>query len=130
MKLNHDCVREVMLAIEDIDIAEIPFGTDNYYLYEDRKLVEKYSKEDILYSLIQLTDAQYIDGSVEGYGDGETGVTFSKTTWKGHEYLDTVRDPKVWKQTKAATSKLASVSIDIVTQVATNVSLKLLGIDS
>ena len=130
MKLNHDCLREVMLAIEDIDIAEIPFGTDNYYLYEDIKLVEKYSKEDILYSLIQLTDAQYIDGSVEGYGDGETGVTFSKITWKGHEYLDTVRDPKVWKQTKAATSKLASVSIDIVTQVATNVSLKLLGIDS
>jgi len=39
-------------------------------------------------------------------------------SWKGHEYLDTIRDPKVWKNAKAGVRKIGGSSFDFVIEVA------------
>ena len=55
----------------------------------------------------------------------------SRLTWEGHEYLDSVRDPKVWAK---VTGKLKEVggtaSIDIVKALAIGFAKEKLGLDA
>ncbi|MGY0523152.1 DUF2513 domain-containing protein [Pseudomonas aeruginosa] len=53
----------------------------------------------------------------------------SSLTFDGHKYLDNIRDPKIWKESKKISSKLASVSIDIMSEIAAKVITKTLGLD-
>ena len=50
-------------------------------------------------------------------------------TWEGHELLDSIRDEEVWKQTREHIgSTVTSAALDIVTQVAKQCALGVLGI--
>lgn len=42
-------------------------------------------------------------------------------TWEGHKFLDTIRDQKIWKTTKEVASHLESVSITLISNIASNV---------
>lgn len=42
-------------------------------------------------------------------------------TWNGHKFLDTIRDPKIWKTTKNVASHLESISITLLSNIASNV---------
>lgn len=125
MKLNHDCTRECLLFLEQelelnksIDPADV-INSLNY-------------TEDITsYSLQKLREANYIVGGVnisyDFYGNGTVENTPIKDiTWEGHEYLNTVRDNRVWKRTKDITSSLKSVSLSMMKTVATQVLVGIL----
>ncbi len=119
MKLLHDCVRDVMLFIEDnlID-GDAMFTTDI------SKKLSKYSQEDIDYTCKKLTEANYLHTTKYVYG----GLIVSSMTYSGHQFLDTIRDNKIWSETKSKVSKLASVSIPIIQQVASQIISVKLGI--
>lgn len=44
-----------------------------------------------------------------------TAVTFRALSWKGQEFLDTIRDDSIWKKTK---EKAGSASFDVLAAVA------------
>ena len=46
------------------------------------------------------------------------GIMFRRLTWAGHDYLDAVRDPKIWHKTKEATDKVGSWTFEIVKELA------------
>ncbi|TVV28292.1 DUF2513 domain-containing protein [Weissella cibaria] len=50
-------------------------------------------------------------------------------SFNGHQFLDTVGSPEIWRQTKSVTSKVESVTIEILSQVATNLISKQLGLN-
>ncbi|RHW48263.1 hypothetical protein DS832_01480 [Bombilactobacillus bombi] len=53
-----------------------------------------------------------------------TGMTF-----KGHEYLDNIRDPQVWKETKQTVFQTAkSASLSIFSSVAAKIITSKLGL--
>ena len=114
MKLNHDCVRAVLLFLEEnLDLTD-SIGID------DIKLAD-FEKNDVIYSLLKLNEAGYISGKfvkdiLENISGFVTGIT-----WEGHKFLDTVRDNKVWKNTKTILSKVSSASISFVSSVASQV---------
>ena len=39
-------------------------------------------------------------------------------SWQGHEFLDTIRDPEIWKRTKGSVRKIGSASFEIVIEIA------------
>jgi hypothetical protein len=39
-------------------------------------------------------------------------------SWKGHEYLDTIRDPKIWKKTKSALGQIGNWSFSVALDIA------------
>lgn len=39
-------------------------------------------------------------------------------SWKGHEYLDTIRDPDIWERTKAGAKKAGGFSLDVLAAIA------------
>ena len=54
MKLNIDCVRDVLLEFETF-----PIGC--YFVESFKKSIEHYDQETVLYVLVKLTEADYIN---------------------------------------------------------------------
>lgn len=42
-----------------------------------------------------------------------------RMSWAGHEFLDKVRDPEIWRQTKEGASKVGSWSVKFLGELAT-----------
>ena len=120
MKLNHDCVRACMLYLET-----------NLGLKSRINLVgvrlKGYSDDDVLYSFIKLSEAGFINGKPQASGNNPAYVFITTSiTYEGHKFIDSVRDDKVWSATKKISSKVASISIEMLTTIATNVLSKTL----
>jgi hypothetical protein len=55
----------------------------------------------------------------EGFVKGEVGLPLAAgLTWKGHEFLDDIRDPEIWRETKNTLNAVAGAGIAIVWEVA------------
>jgi len=117
MKLIHDCIRDVMLDIEDN--LEL---NDSITLEEIQSRNPKYSNNDIYYTFKKLQEAGYLD--VSFYISGSAAV--ENMTYSGHLFLDNIRDNKVWTTTKSILSKFTSTSINIVETVASQVITNLI----
>lgn len=116
MKLNHECVRDLLLFIEDA----LEYGT---YANAERIVLKDYSKNVIVYTADKLLEAGYIGGSRHEYSghDNLPSIGISSITWEGHKFLDSIRDDSVWKNTKNILSGFSSVSLGIVSNVASQV---------
>ena len=127
MKLNQDCLRDLMLELEDKLFINTHIYTDEF---RTLKIFDKYSDEDVYYSLKQLIKMGLIDGATKN--QAATVQPYYIDVYdiepKGHEFLNNVRDDNVWKETKKRISKFASVSIPVLQQVSTAVIQKMAGL--
>lgn len=123
MKLNPDCMRAVMLEIEQ----QWEIGTEpNGYLYlgvvklqQLYDALDKYSKEDIFYSLYNLEQAGYLDLVVSMAAGGVVlDCTVNHMTYDGHEFLNRIRDPKHWSVIKSGLSAVRNYSLDAINSIA------------
>ena len=119
MKLKQDCVRYVLLALEAQEIGMLTQGAQGSDIVKQLSN-EEFSADDITYTLWQLADGKFIKANRDRYVMGFSIIVFY-IKWQGHELLDSIRDDKVWSQTKKATSSLKSVSIGVLKNVATAV---------
>lgn len=123
LKLNHDCVRAVLLAIEELRPDQLLY-TDNS---QSSSILADFSNEDILYSVERLLEAGYIDAIDASSMDGSSYLV-KNITWSGHQFLDNIRDDGIWKKTKATASKLTGVSLPILTELANSFIKQKLGL--
>lgn len=123
MKLNIDCVRDVLLCLEEnitMDnnncIIPVPFKTVKTILEN------KYEENDIIYSISKLLDIRYIIGHIDKTS-GRYKVTgfISDITWEGHEFLNSIRPQTIWETTKENASKLGISSIRGMASLANNI---------
>lgn len=125
MELNHDCVRDILIWVENNVQISHPRYTDN--LIDD--LQDRWSKMEIVYCVAQLNEAGLLDGGAIIDGGAVSINSITKLTWNGHEYLDNIRDDKVWKETKKTIfSKIGSASLSIVGSVASKIIESRLGL--
>ncbi len=114
MKLNHDCVRDLML------LAEETLDMKNFIRCSNLNL-EPYSKQELIYTTSKLIEAGLVEGKYSRYIDGDSDATIQSITWDGHEFLDNIRDDSVWKTTKDKLSDFKSASLSFVNNVASQV---------
>ncbi len=114
MKLNHDCVRELLLLLEkklefsnDVDLLDISIGN--------------FSEEEITYTAMKLNEAQYINAKFIKDVSGQVYGEIYSITWEGHKFLDAIRDNQVWSKTKNALKKIGSCALDVVGRIASAV---------
>lgn len=126
MKLNHDCVRDVLICIEE---------NLHYGCYIDFSTVElkNYSSEDLLYTADKLLEAGFLNGEPLNYINSSIpDIRITSITWEGHQFLDNIRDDGVWKDTKNVLSRFSSASLSMVgniaSQIITSMIRKQLGI--
>ena len=116
MKRDMDVVRDVLLAFEaseeSVDrIDDLP--------------ITGYDKSVIWHHAVILADKGYlVDMHREARMSGDDYVLLVyegaeyRLSWDGYEYLDAVRDPKVWAMTKEGAQKVGSSSVDVVWAIA------------
>jgi|AKZA01.1.fsa_nt_gi Hypothetical protein (DUF2513). len=122
MKLNHDCVREVLLCIEEN--MEL-----NDQILPNQLVLHNYTYDEIAYTVQKLIEAGFIKGKDQGTMDDAGLCLIFGLTWNGHEFLDTIRDPRIFSETqKKILSTVGSTSLSIVASVATSITKSLLGI--
>jgi hypothetical protein len=125
MKLNHDCVRALLLTIE----KEIPFNEMyNVSTLKESTLLTKYDENEILYTAYKLLENDFIKGIPLKGDDRVFDVVIFEITWSGHEFLENIRDNKIWSETKTVAGKISGVSLQILTEIAKNLISKHLGL--
>lgn len=119
MKLNYDCIRDVLLYLEE------NLELNNTVYLENIKI--DYSDDDIKYSILKLEEIEYIKARiVKADGVAILDATIFDITFYGHEFLNTVRPKTVWENTKDVSSKLGVKTISSLTQIATQIVTQLI----
>ena len=117
MKLNPDCMRDILVSIEET--------TDYYtmfeYLADDNKhpKLSKYSHDEIAYHIHQCNLAELIfDCHFHGNG---AYITVDDLTPAGHEFLANTRQDSIWENTKEIAAKIGATSMGSLVQIAGSV---------
>ncbi len=112
MQLKPDCVRQLLLAIEEqLNFNELKTVTD-------LKLDDSFALDDYLYSTKKLNEAGFINAK-KLHGDGEIfDYYIVDMTFEGHEYLETIRSPKAWNFAKEKAADLGSFSLKTLGTIA------------
>lgn len=120
MKLNVDCVRDVLLQMEKAEYGE-PIYPKRIY-----ETLPRYSEDDINYSIVKMNEAGFIKASINSHiGYDYTIVRLDDITYQGHQFLANVRENKVWTATKSVMGKIGATSLQAATQIATSVVTEL-----
>ncbi|WP_406589972.1 DUF2513 domain-containing protein [Bacillus atrophaeus] len=125
MKLDHDCVRSLLLELEGKLSLNSFF--DNSHIKE-LKTYEEFGEEQTFYATLKLIEAKFLNGSSQFYFDESYEFVISSISYSGHEFLDNIRDSKIWSQTKSSISTLSGVSLSIIGSVAADLVKKSVGL--
>jgi len=109
MKRDMDLIREMLLKLEGEPLDGNLYQVDPVQLgIRDR------SPEELSYHLLLLIDG----GLVDGERDQSGGFVLQKLTWRGHEFLDDIRSPEIWRKTKDGAGKVGRASLDFMWEIA------------
>lgn len=112
MKLNPDCVKDVLLSVEE------NVGLESHLRdIKELKLSNLYSDEDLLYTLQKLDEANFIHFSNTNGSNSFYYLAIGNMTYEGHNFLDTVRDPSRWEKVKQKAASVGGASIPILQQI-------------
>jgi hypothetical protein len=116
MKRDMNLVREILLRLEPL-----PADGDNpvaLTVGEPPLDIPGYTKEQITYHIRLMAQGDLIThGGLSG--DGFTRISrFMGLRWRGHEFLDDVRDPKTWEDTNDKLKKIGGGSLEIAWELA------------
>lgn len=121
MRIDNDCIRDILLTIEENTTYEhAMYFRDSRNYYSDR--LQKYETDKILYHVRNLLLAGYLFKPPEimkKYPESALWVDLSPS---GHEFLNTIREPKVWLKTKELIHSAGSFSLKIVSATAEGVA--------
>lgn len=115
MKLNYDCIRDVLLEIEKLPLNQETNPT------KLKETLTMYSSEDIIYTCIKLEEAKFISASISKYGMNNYLINIKDITYLGHQFLADIHSDTIWNDVKAISKKVGSNSIKALTQIATSV---------
>lgn len=119
MKLNPDCVRDILITIE-----EYPEPME-LYINEFAKKLPQYSLMEVYYCCSRLYEGGYINFEDLTNG-GYHNTIVGDLTFFGHEFLQKIKNDNTWSKTKSIATKIGSFSIDVISQIAVNVITQLI----
>jgi hypothetical protein len=124
-----DLVREVLLKLE-----ALPLSPGDIVLVDSNDAdmaIEGFTSDEVGYHLELLRDAGFFDSP--GSSPLSGGVVFRALTWEGHEFIDMVRDPEVWKRTREGASKVGGWTFGLLKDMGSaylkHVAKERLGLD-
>lgn len=107
MRINPDCVRIVILTIENnLKLGEFMQLCDLI----GYPLVQSFTQDDVEYSLHQLTAEKMIVCEIEGYLNTEFSYIIEDVTPEGHKLCDSFRDDSLWGKIKPHLSEVSTIA--------------------
>ena len=115
MRLNPDCVRDILLVVENETTAT---HRTAYPSKEFDTLDEKYNPDVVLYHVIQCMEYGYFRDAEHL---GHMGILIPDLSPVGHVFLANIRKDNVWNGVKGVAEKVGTTSLSALTQIAGNV---------
>ncbi len=117
MRLNPDCIRDILLTVEETT-AYNKFM--RYYVGESKfERFNNYTHDEIIYHVKQCKMAHLIINVT--FTDNGGYFSIEDLTPKGHEFLENIRSDNMWNNTKAVAAKVGSYSLSSLTTIASGV---------
>lgn len=117
MKLNPDCIRDILITVESME-----YNTA-YTLTNLCSQLPSYSEEELNYHCLQLIDAGLLNAkaiSVMGQISPQLFRIFD-LTYSGHQFLADVRSDTTWNKTKNIAKNVGSESLHALKDIAVGV---------
>ncbi|MNQ78172.1 hypothetical protein D3C85_930750 [compost metagenome] len=111
MQRDMDLVRTILIKIDE---AKQPIRMIDL-------LAEDATDDDLAavqYHLAMLVDEVGFVRGIKAHTLGGKNWIDLNLTWNGHEFLDNVRDPEIWRQTKTGAVKAGQWSIKTLADIA------------
>jgi len=125
MKQDLDLIREILLFVEEHDD-----GTGNAIRSSNFDQFCNLAEANILYGHLKILKERGFVEENSAYGSGGSfQISIQRLTALGHDYLESIRDPKIWKETKEGLAKVGgSTTLAVVQALAVSVAHKMLGL--
>ncbi len=118
MKLDQDLVREILLVVEASE--EDPRASISL-------VVEGKTPMVVSYHVMLLHEAGLLVGQSHNHlGPGGFIWEPKHLTYRGHEFLDTVRDGEVWRRTKVGAEKAGVAGLGMLLDLGKAISKQML----
>lgn len=121
MRLNSDCIRDILLMVEDKS------GFNKFVNYKKGTTIDEhlsnYSHDEIMYHIKQCEQADLITG-VKFLSKDYAVIT--DLTPKGHEFIANIRQDNVWNGVKSVAKKVGSTSLSALISISSNVITELI----
>ena len=114
MKLNPDCIRDILLAVEDT--------TDYYHQFEYvahenvHERLKEYTHDEIVYHIHQCKLAGLLHGCNITVSAGY--ITIEDLAPAGHEFLANIRKNSVWEKVKGIAVEVGTSSLTSLAEIA------------
>lgn len=124
MKLNLDCIRDVLLYLEEnLKIENGVFTSID--LTTLQKNVTNYSREDVFYSVYNLCQIGFIEGRFSDVGNMRMRICeIENITYAGHRFLSTVKPDTIWNKTKSVAGKIGVHTLGFIEGVAHDMAVE------
>lgn len=122
MRLNSDCVRDILLTVEEkCDYHHVmDYDREN----SNNNRLQDYTHEEIIYHIKQCDCSKLILGTT--YYDGGKHIIITDLSPAGHQFLANIREDTVWKGVKEVANKVGSSSLSALTQISSNIITQLI----
>ena len=117
MKLNPDCVRDILFSIEELSTHDSLLTSNQL---SKTKFLTKYSNDEILYHLNQLFLAGYILAPKNHRLIDETFLV-NDLSPTGHEFISDIRDKNNWNKVKKISKEVGSETLQSLKSIAEGV---------
>ena len=117
MKLDLDCVRDILLTVEE-NTGYNKFMDFNEMSNNKYELLNKYDNDKVMYHIMQseklnLIEAEQID--LAG------NILIRDLTPYGHKFIANIRENNNWNKIKKIANDIGTTSLDAIMQIAINV---------
>lgn len=121
MKLDIECVRDVLLELETF-----PIGV--YLVGSLKNSIANHGRENVEYTLVKLSEANYVNVQYCRMTNGSFLFdSILDITFQGHEFLEKIRSDTVWNQKlKPIFSSVGSASFEVISAVASDLLTSLI----
>lgn len=132
MKINLDCVRHILLYLED----NLEYDQDKKDIQRHETITiiqlanalneaKGYTEDEVFYAAEQLYQAGYISAKVSG--GGMLGYDFFfiyDITYDGHTFLNNIRDNNIWSKIKEVAKATTNFSLPVIGAAAKTLWIK------
>lgn len=117
MTLNPDCIRDILLNMEDISLSE------SLYFNDLCNLLPQYSHDEIKYCCLQMKESGFIKATISAYDNQLHLLSLDDITYQGHDFLNMIRSESKWKHIKKALVSIGKITLPTLLQVASKIVL-------
>lgn len=120
MKRDPEILREMLLQVEASSFSNVPSATDDWKEFRFPSVTHNILRHhaQLLLERGFLREGSVILNAPDFNGRPVTTFLPDAMTDHGHEFLESVRDPEIWRKTKSGAENVGSFNLDLLKQIA------------